>query len=362
MVTNKLDAVIGQQRPRYILQQALENERVPHAYLFYGPMGVGKEALALEFTKALFCQSQEERPCQTCSSCRQVSTLSNPDLIYLFPSPKELKVEEERAVLQSIAENPYAREKPWSNPTLGIDRIRLLRKACTIKSIGKYRMIIIAEAEKMTAAASNALLKILEEPPENTFIILTTDKLNMLLSTIISRCQIIQFGLIADAEIEKRLIEKYRIDAERARLLSRLSQGSYSRALEWLDDEFEEKRQVAITLLRTFVKDFQTRIDMAEEITKKYDKQAIKEIFSLILIWFRDAFLLYQGDVQSQQLINVDRKDVLHRFVHAFETIDFDRAFTSIEHYTQLIDRNVHQTLLLVCFLIKLETVLEMKR
>lgn len=361
MVAVHFQNILGQSRPKYILQRALENDRVPHAYLFHGPTGVGKEAMALEFSKALFCSDNEEHPCRRCASCKQINTLSHPDLIYVFPSPKELKVEEERAVQQSIAHNPYAREKPWSNPSIGIDRIRLLRRLCNMKPSTDYRVMVIAEAEKMTAAASNALLKILEEPPPNTFLILTTSSINMLLSTIVSRCQVVQFGLISDGDIEYRLIEKHGVEANRARLLSRLSQGSYSRALEWLDDEFEEKHQIAIKLLRSFLKDFKVQIELAEEIAQKYDKKTIKEIFSLILIWFRDAFLLTQDHPEADQLINADKQDVLDRFINAFKTIDFNQAFYHIEYFNDLVDRNVHQTLLIMCFLTRLRGILKLE-
>ena len=120
--------VLGQNRPKEIMRKALDQNRVAHAYLFYGPDGVGKEALAIECAKALLCSAQDARPCQNCSACRRAAGINHPDFVFIFPMPKNASIENEREILDTVARNAYARSKPWASPVISIERIRELRR------------------------------------------------------------------------------------------------------------------------------------------------------------------------------------------------------------------------------------------
>ena len=185
--------VIGQHHAKGILQRALQQDRLPHAILFSGPAGVGKEAMAMELAKAIFCKTDGERPCDECSNCHRIQAFQHPDFTFLFPSSAK-SIDEERAVLDSLSRDAYRRDKPWAAPTIGIEQIRELRRQATIKPLEGRRLVIIAEAERMTIPAANSLLKLLEEPPETMHLILTAAKINSMLPTILSRCQQIRFG------------------------------------------------------------------------------------------------------------------------------------------------------------------------
>jgi DNA polymerase-3 subunit delta' len=353
------ERIINQKRPKEILARALEHKRVPHAYLFNGPEGVGKEALAIELAKALFCKSAQTRPCGECSACRRVGAFNHPDFIYLFPMPKSAKAEEEREILESLSHDAYARKKPWANPTISIDRIRELRHISTLKPLEGLRVVVVAEADKMTQEAANSLLKILEEPPPAMHLILTTNKLNALLPTIVSRCQEIRFESLPDAEIEQSLIDKKLTSPENAAIISRISQGSFSRALEWIGEDLEERRNSVIEFMRTCLKDDLAQIEFVEEFARSFDKRAIKDILSLSLVWLRDALVLLNSTdrlAASQRLVvNIDKLDLLEKFISAFEKIDFDLAFTSVERSIELIDRNVQLNLILFVLLSRLQ-------
>lgn len=355
------DHVIGQQHAKDILRRALEHERLPHAYLFSGPIGVGKEAMALELTRALFCKSDGPKPCDACSNCHRVRKFQHPDFTFLFPSSAK-SVEQERDILDSIAANPYMREKPWATPSISIEHIREIRHSATLKPLEGKRVVVIAEADKMTIPAANSLLKVLEEPPPATTLILTASQVNAMLPTILSRCQEIRFGPIPDDEIERALIERQGVEPERARLISRISQGSYRHAIEWLEQSFADRRNDAVEFLRVCLKDPRAQIEWVEAYLKNYEKKDIKEILSLLLLWFRDALMLMQGmDEHLLRLVNFDQRETLNKFVNAFETIDFDTAFAHIEESIQMIERNIQLNLILIVLMSNLRNSFKLK-
>lgn len=356
------DNIIGQYRAKHILSRSLERERISHAYLFSGPEGVGKEALAIEFAKAIFCKSENYRPCDTCSSCRRVGSFKHPDFVYIFPSFGK-NIEQEQEILASVTTNPYARLKPWATPSISIEQIRELRHMSTLKPLEGKRVVIIAEAEQMTVQAANALLKILEEPPPTMFLILTASKVNALLPTILSRCQEIRFAPLPDNQIEWALIEKNTISPENAKMLARMCQGSYGRALEWNSHNFRQQRETVIQFLRTCLKDPQSQLDLVEDLLRDYEKKEIKEIFFLMLIWFRDVLLISQNlsEVMEEYLVNIDVLDTLKKFFLAFESIDYTSVFQYLENSTNMIDRNVQVNLILIVLMINLKNAMKLK-
>lgn len=354
------DDVIGQHHAKGILQRALEHNRVPHAYLFTGSEGIGKEATALEFAKALFCKSEDvDKPCDACSNCRRIASFQHPDFTFIFPSSAK-SIEEERAVLDSMMENPYKRKKPWASPTIGIEQIRELRRQANIMPLEGRRLVLIAEADKMTIPAANSLLKLLEEPPDTMHLILTAAKVNSMLPTILSRCQEIRFGPLTDNELERTLVEKIKVQPERARLLARMSQGNFTRALEWMDESFGQSREAAISFLRTCLKNPMAQVELVEEMVKKYDKKQIRDVLMLMLVWFRDALLLSEGETE-QRLVNIDQLEILQKFLGAFETIDFYAAGAEVEKSMAMIDRNIQINLILMVLMIKLQHVMKLK-
>ena len=356
------DRIIGQQRAKDILSRAIEHQRVPHAYMFNGPEGVGKEALAIEFAKALYCSNEHQNPCNACSNCKRITHFEHPDFQFIFPAPKTASIAEERQVLDSLANNPYARYKPWASPTISIDKIRELRRTSNLKPLEGLRIVILTEAHNMTTEAANSLLKILEEPPGSMHLVLITSRINTLLPTIISRCQEIRFNILSDNEIEQALVDREQVDQQKAKVISRMSQGSYGRALLWLDEKFEARRDLSLDFLRVCLKSPMNQFELIDQLMQKYDKKVIKDILSLILIWFRDSMYYLNGDENiKKQIVNVDKIDTLHKFVSAFEWIDFEKIFQKIENSIQLLDRNVQLNLILYVLLTHLQDSLYIK-
>lgn len=359
------DQIIGQETIKTILLQTIEQKRIAHAYLFAGPDGVGKEAMAIEFAKAIFCEASQNRPCNACSACRRIGSFSHPDFFFLFPSNKSVTVENERAVLDSLMEQPYCRTPIAGNPTISIDKIRELRRIGALKPMEKYRVIIIAEADRMTAEAANSLLKMLEEPPNYTYLILCTAHINALLPTIVSRCQRCRFGFLADAEIEKRLIDSHGLSSAEAQKIARIAQGSFRRALDWLQEDLAQQREDAVDLLRCCFKDPMAQLQLVEAFTTRYDKGALKDVLGLILLWLRDALMVKIESPATKAnlpVTNFDQLDTLQKFVGAFDEIDIPQCLIEVETAIEQIDRNANLTLVIMALMHRLRSHFQLKQ
>ena len=160
--------IVGHEQIKEHMQAAIRDKKPFHAYLFQGEEGVGKEALARTFAAGLQCQSESaDKPCKECVSCRQMESGNQPDVIWVTREKASLGVDEIREQLCNTMDI-----KPFSSP---------------------YKIYLVPEAEKMTEAAQNALLKTIEEPPEYGIVILMTSNISALLPTIQSRCLTMEF-------------------------------------------------------------------------------------------------------------------------------------------------------------------------
>ncbi len=352
------ERIIGQQRVKTFLQRALEHQRVSHAYLFVGEKGVGKEAVALEFARGLLCPNGFACTDAACPECTRVARLNHPDLHFVFPAPGKPKEGDLERVVQSVVENPYHRLEPWANPSISIDRIRELRRRASYKSFeGRGRVVVIADCERMTTEAANSLLKILEEPPEKMHLILVSARPNLLLETIVSRCQVVKFEALTVDEIEHALVAHNLADAGQARLVARLSAGSYHRALQLLDEDLAELQKQALDFFRKSVQSQFVQIRFVEELLNAYqrDQKRVRELLEMVASWLRDAMVFRETDgAHAEQLINVAQAEVLKSFTQKFPDADLYQALLEVERALGLMDRNVQVQLILIVLLRRL--------
>ena len=345
------DNVIGQARPKKILKRLLSSGRMPHALLLYGPEGIGKKAMAVQIAMAANCLKSEVDPCGQCSACRKISTLQHPDLRILHPGPPEVNPEHEAAFLSGMAENPYLVAPPARNRTIPIERTRELRREAILRPFeAKRKVALIFDADYMRPEAANALLKTLEEPPNELLFVLTTSRPGSVLPTILSRCQPLGLSKLSEEDIEHALVEQRRIPAEHpsARLTAKLADGNLTRAYEMLDSEhLGQERNEALEFLRISVEGTTVQaLEWAESWSKNKDHVSPERFLELVLIWIRDAFLQLQS--LPEEATNFDCMEDIVQLASALNDRVVGHFLSETERALEMISRNVNLQLVLL--------------
>ncbi len=214
---------VGNRRVVDVLRRAVDQQRLPHALIFAGPAGVGKRTLALLLARRLNClQVEGGESCGDCAPCRKIVGGTHPDVRVVAPDGAYIKIDQIRAMIDEVAYQPFE---------------------------GNYRVVVLDGADQMRAEAANCLLKTLEEPPSRSILVLVTAKPYLLLGTIRSRSRMLQFGPIAEDEIEAFLVSSVGRARDDARLAAGFSNGSLSAALSFDPALHKEVREKALRFL-----------------------------------------------------------------------------------------------------------------
>lgn len=268
--------IVGHEQIKEHLQAAIHDKKPFHAYIFQGDEGVGKEALARTFAAGLQCQGEKEKPCKGCVSCRQMESGNQPDVVWV------------------------TREKP----SLGVDEIR--EKLCNTMDIkpfsSPYKIYIVPEAEKMTEAAQNALLKTIEEPPEYGVVILLTSNIGELLPTIQSRCLTLEFRPLSTATVETFLREQCQVPDYLAKASAAFAQGNLGKAVRYArSEDFIERKDEILSLLRNVQNmDLSDMLTVIKELGTR--KEETRDYIDLMVLWYRDV-LIFKATKNVNQLL-----------------------------------------------------------
>lgn len=262
----------GQEKARKLIHRALASDRMPHAFLFRGPEGVGKQLFARAVAAAVNCSDNKETwACGDCPSCRKFRTGSHPDFMVISPEKGAIKIEQVRRMCQALSYPPY--ESP-------------------------IRVILLEDVHGMRMEAANCLLKTLEEPPPDNLLILTADSSKEVLSTIVSRCQLIPFYSLTYHETVDVLLGCERdMDRETAGLLARLAEGSPGKAmLYWKTEMMTVMKLLAVILSNPsldFERDAGVLLQAAEMMSDL--KENLPSLLGLLRIWLRDRLMSVSG-------------------------------------------------------------------
>ena len=265
-----LRPIYGHEVMLHRLTGALASSRFPQAALFAGLPGVGKQRLALWVAQGLLCEGGPGAPCGECHSCHQVLGLQHPDLHWFVPitRPKAGDADKQVAEAEELLADVMAvrrREPLYPRPegmvSHSLASIRLLqRKVAVTPFQGRRKVILVGDAERLivqqaSQEAANALLKVLEEPPEDTVLILTTSEPQALLPTIRSRLVPMRVGRVGDSVVRAFLEREIDPAPEGKALDSRtlLAEGSIGRAL-WAGEERDDAGRAADALLAATLK------------------------------------------------------------------------------------------------------------
>jgi len=360
-----LREIFCQDKAIAILQRAFLSGRWAHAYIFAGQEGIGKYKAACEWAKLLLCQNPTKEndftdSCDSCRPCRAFQADSHSDFNHVY---KELI---------EFTKNGKDRKTPVDLP---IDVIRefLVEKVATKPILSQRKVFVVSEAEKLNAASQNALLKVLEEPPSYCCIILLCTRLERLLPTTKSRCQIIRFGPID----EDRIIEKLKetgLEQKQAQYFARLSAGSLGTACQWAELEladanlYQTKKKL-ISSLAGF--EFADAVEQAEKIledskriaavwrnldktTSKTDinRRAQKTLIQIIISTLHDSMKLNAASKKTE--INFDQKEQIKKLAVRFDVEQAAEKISDCYRMLRWIESGVNEKLIFEQLLLNL--------
>ena len=360
------------------LTKIKSNKKIGNSYLFSGPVGCGKEWSAIEFARLINCESHEFSSCASCSSCLKFSNLQHENLNLIFPLPSTSKLkavddpikgiskEDYELVLQLIdlkAKDPFCKISIPKARRITINSIRFLRKSLYLKSQNTGRkIVIIFDAHLLSEGAgesANALLKILEEPPNNTSIILVTDKKSKLPLTITSRCQQIDFSNLS-FDKARELIENDKVDNDRATQLAMLSNGNMHLAKELVLKDIDRPLKEAYNLLvsLTFLDQntWRNTINNLSMLAFRSPEEFIFKI-SLIQMWISIAsrFKFAKQETSSFDQYFKTFEEFNNKYPHA----SFFEINNLLEDAMQALNRNLYMPLFILDMMITIQSLLK---
>jgi DNA polymerase-3 subunit delta' len=257
----RFNEVIGQNAAKDNLRQMVATDRLPHALLFLGPGGSGKLALALALAQYVLCENPASgESCGSCPECSKASRLIHPDLHFSYPTVGT-NVTSDTFLPQwreAIAENPYMDVNDWlqrigaENKQGNINKqecVSIVHKL-SLKTYKSARKILIMWLPEYLAKEGNRLLKLIEEPPDQTLFILVAENQELILNTILSRCQIVKINGLNDDVIPGALMQRQGVDEATANLATQLADGNFNEALKFAQSKENDHEKLFLDWLR----------------------------------------------------------------------------------------------------------------
>ncbi len=312
--------------PDRALVNAIDNSRLGSALLFFGPAGVGKWLGALSLTAYLNCKNRETLNlktrtvfggyCGECPTCRQVFAGTFPDLHMVFPTPTTKKAKEQiefnTSYLNTKKENPLNAVRWPGVSGISIDRARAIKSKLSRKpNPGAYRVVVFNEVDKMLPQAVDSLLRMIEEPPENTLFALISARPEAVVETALSRCQRLRFPALSVQSVSQYLQDSVGLSDSRAGVVARLAEGSPGRALEIVkemetpEEDKKISREVGwLTLKAIFLESGPGALQVLSNSVDLRNRSAVETLLTLWENYLRDLVLINQG--LSEKVANVD--------------------------------------------------------
>lgn len=314
--------VLGHDWAVDFLRRSLRHNRIRQAYLITGTPNIGKTQFANIFAMALNCEHPEldRRPCYECRSCRLVMSGNHPDIVYseLDSDTGALRIEALRAVQQRLSLKPYQ---------------------------SRYKVAIVGHFDHARPQAQDAFLKTLEEPPAHAILILLAPSTEDILSTILSRCQIIPLRPVSVAQVRHALTTHFNAAPDDAELIARLSGGRIGWAINALrDPTILSDRAEALDLLEEAVRSpRRDRFDLADQLSR--DRLALPALLELWQSYWRDVLLLAEGS--AVRLCNLDREVSIRQLLYEVDRAAALKALKATAHALDLLATNAQPRLLL---------------
>ena len=356
------------------LSNAVNNNKVPNAFIFSGIDGLGKEAHAIEFSAFLNCKRVVEKkyPCGDCRSCIKIRSLNHQEIYLIHPSPPpknksdsnldQKVIEEIHKNYKQKLQNPYHKIKIGNSKTIPIASIRSLKKKLFFsKSDENWSVVVISDAEKLCtqrAEAANSLLKILEEPPERTLFILISSNINLLIPTIQSRCQKIYFKEHSKSEL-KNYAEKH-LKTDSIDELIELSMGSIGQLVNTNSNTLNNVREVVDFFYDSNILSIEKLLSSFNKIKKNSDIELIKHL-NILKITAKDLYLM-TNDVESKSLSFNFLYENYKKIIDSYPKSNWKVIVQLIDDSISNFSKNINLSLEIYALMINVRSCLQGKR
>lgn len=325
--------VSGQPRVVALLERSLAEGRLAHAYLIVGPRHVGKMTLAVNLAQALNCE-REKRPCLECATCRRIAAAKHADVQVLGVGAERKEI--------SIAQ------------------IKQLQADASLPPFeGKRKVFIIDGAERLSLEAANRLLKTLEEPLPHVLILLLTSREEMLLPTVVSRCQRLELFPLSFDAMKKILAERYSIAGEKLETIARISRGCLGWAIAALQDEklLQERSRRLDAIFEVSGAGCEPRLSYAADLALEFSRRPgqAEEVLALWLDWWRDLLLVKTGN--SDFVINSDRSSAIIRRATGYSLVQIKDFLSCLQQVRNQLEQNANPRLALDALVLSLPSV-----
>lgn len=365
--------IVGQTPVKQRLMSMAHDGRVPHALMFTGPEGCGNLPAAFAFVQYLFCTNKlNDDACGECAACLKTAKLIHPDLHLVFPISKSKDVRTSDDLIkefrEAFLETPYLTLNDWfssldaenKQPIIPADEANnILKKLSYTSYEGGYKVMIIWQPEKMNTESANKLLKILEEPPEQTLFVLVCNHPEQLLATIISRVQQIPFYKIDTNDIVSALITEYGCSESAAKQAALLSDGSYREAQQMLQHTdggyLQNFRAFMLIALKFDAPKAVAWVDENSRIGREKQKQFLQYGLEI----FRDCLMLNYG---SPDLVrhSGEEMEFIKKFARFVHQRNYERLLEEFNSAFYHVERNANPKILFMDLVMKVNELINL--
>ena len=347
----------GLENVKQKLYRTIESGKVAHAQLFAGTEGSANLSMAIAYAALLNCTNRKDGDsCGECPSCHKIGKSIHPDLHFVFPVSATKEKTGKEVISDSfiaewrefIRQNPYGGPYEWSlefggeNKQLNISReeSRNIIKKLALKSFeGEYKVMIIWLAEYLHPSAANALLKLLEEPPGKTVFLLITYDHEQIISTILSRVQLLKIKSFRKEEVSNYLVDRYEINTDKAIQIANIASGDLNLAIKMIDEVEDDTHQLFQEWMRIcFLNNHSKMVEWAENFSKT-NKISQKGLFQYGLSILRESLLMQNGSEESINLTDSENKFVTN-FSKTLDLAKLEKLYNLLNSGCYHLERN----------------------
>jgi DNA polymerase III subunit delta' len=368
-MNNNWNGIFGKQTVLEILDKLIASNNIPHAFLFTGIDGIGKEYTAVKFTSAL----NDAYISDSRNLDKIISSFSEPYIKYIYPLPRgknetddngpfeKLPTDDLESIqeeLQKKINNPYYKLSIEKANKIKVNSIRDIKKFLSMNySDIKFRTVLISDAHLMNEESQNALLKNLEEPPEGVIFILVTPYPGLLRETIRSRCWNLNFKPLNNYDLKKILIQFYSIEEELAESVAPFSSGSVTNALNLIENDFNFLLEKTISILRySFARKYHSAMEEISYYLKEDSANLLRILIQMIITWLDD---IQKYRIGNRSFFFDKYKETIEKFNSKFPAIELNDTVARLDYFGSVIQNNVNLNLIAVNIIFELSSLVD---